>query len=248
MEIELAVKFTEIPFKFSPQPIQYKKLKPEHFTWANGQTTYVTIEPDKETGYVSKQLYETLKKDFGNSNTCIINIGVGRGKTTTACDIIHHYASLPDYVVILASPFKKLVQRDHKHLMERDRVYKVVNYEELENDEVDIEALVHSAQVHIITLNSLMFNPGEDNLQMSGRKSFYCNAIWRYCNENNKKVVFVFDEIHAGIHCFQEEFIFNLRAWKKLTHKCFLPFLPSVFVAGNINNSGNCIPNALAIA
>ena len=210
----------KIPFKLTPQPIQYKQLKPEHFTWAIGETKLDVIEPDAQ-GYVTDPLYKALEKDFDSRNTSIINIGVGRGKTTTACNIIHHFASKPEYVVILASPFKKLIQRDHKHILEKKGVYKIVNYEILENEEVKIHEIV-DAQVHIVTLNTLMFNPGEDNVQITWKKRAYCDSIKEYCRKNHKKVVFVFDEIHAGVHCFQEEFIFNLRAWEKLTHKCFV--------------------------
>ena len=219
--LEIEAEIISIPFKLSPQPIQYKKLRPGHFSWAEGEIKHEFIQPD-EQGYITEKLKQTLKDDAENDSTCIINIGVGRGKTTAICDIIHHYAQQENYVVILASPFKKLVQRDHKHIEEKNGNYEITNYEILDNPLTNIKGLAATSKVHIITLNSLMLNPGEENLQITARKHDYCYEIWDYCKKNDKKVVFVFDEIHAGIHCFQEEFIFNLRSWKEVTHKCFI--------------------------
>ena len=42
------------------------------------------------------------------------------------------------------------------------------------------------------------------------------------CKAQNKKVVFIYDEIHDTIHNFRQELIFNLWKWKNVIHKNFV--------------------------
>ncbi len=120
-------------WKLTPQPIDYKKLEPKDFPWAKFEDNpHIILDPD-EKGFISVQLTDLLVAAADKSETCIINIGVGRGKTSAAYNIINHFYDLEKYVVIMVAPFKKLVTRDFK---EFERKKHVVHYEMLDDRNV----------------------------------------------------------------------------------------------------------------
>jgi len=206
--------------------IQYKKVTSDDFEFGKFEEGLVELVAD-ESGYIGDDLLNKI--NFDKSDTTIINAGPGQGKTTAAYKIVDHYAKQDDYVVIVVSPFKKLVKRDYDHLEKQP--YKVANYEMLETIE---PSNITDSKVHIVTINTLLLNPGEDNFLMTKPKRDYIKGIREYCLEKKKKAVFIFDEIHAGLHTFQQKYIFNLLTWKKYTHKCFVlsaTFTESAIVA-----------------
>lgn len=205
-------------WKIYDTKIDYKKLSAENFTWATfDQDAHKYIEPDAK-GYVTEPLAKELISDAGLKETCLINIGVGRGKSTAAYEVIKHFYGLPEYIVIVLAPFKKLVERDFQIFKEYPDT---VHYEMLGNPKVG-DDLLKKAKLHFITINTLLGNPGEDNLEITREKRNYIKQIQQYCREAKKKVVFVFDEIHAGINVFTKEYALNLLGWHDITHKCYL--------------------------
>ena len=77
-------------------------------------------------------------------------------------------------------------------------------------------------RIHIVTANCLLGNPGEDAFINSQVKRYYLNRLSKYCETKDKKVVFIYDEIHDTIHNFKEQYIFNLWKWRKVIHKNFI--------------------------
>ena len=77
-------------------------------------------------------------------------------------------------------------------------------------------------RIQVVTANLLLGNAGEDSYKNSDKKREYLNNLKKHCEENDIKVVFIYDEIHDTIYNFKEELIFNLWKWKKVIHKNFI--------------------------
>ena len=138
----MSVKVT--PYKLSPNstPIEYKRVTPDDYMFGQFHQGLIQLVPNK-AGYIVDDLLNKLKSEYKKSDTTLINVGIGQGKTTAAYKIVDHYARQDDFVVIVVSPFKKLVRRDYEKL--RQRPYKVANYtmaEAQEEDEKEEENLV----------------------------------------------------------------------------------------------------------
>ena len=143
-----------IPHLF-PSPIEYTKILASRFL---------------EEGYSAKEvpfsfngdyIQDDFKKifDYEKEDTTIINVGVGHGKTTLAYDLIGYYLN-KNYVIIVASPYKNLVQRDLKELKIKYPDKTFVDYsmiaESLKDDFFEENlSLLLTAQIHIITIHSL---------------------------------------------------------------------------------------------
>ena len=65
-----------------------------------------------------------------------------------------------------------------------------------------------------------MGNPGDVAFEQKTKKSNYFSDLLEYCTERNKNVYLFFDEIHASIHNFKNEYINNITIWKNVVHKC----------------------------
>lgn len=211
-------------------PIEYKKVDPEVFKARGYQTEYVELEATN--GYISDQILNHVSVD--QENTVIINVGLGQGKSYASQQMMKHYYQ-NGYIVMIASPFKSLVLKDYTYLTETAGIPDdaIFNYNQLEKDRENIKALegkewsnyfkdISQKPVHILTINSLLGNPGENAfLQNSSKREYLNNILW-YCKKKNKKIVFFFDEIHETVPNFQNELMFLLRRWKDVTLKCFI--------------------------
>ncbi|MEZ4801143.1 MAG: DEAD/DEAH box helicase family protein [Gelidibacter sp.] len=225
---------------FKGIPIEYKKISQEDFD-SNQYNLIIneTIEPN-EDGYISDKLLPILTKDLENKNTTIINAGVGQGKTKAIIEVIAKYASNPDYLVIIAVPYKSLIEQyvnDCQKHYDKDKIFDLLSYEENLRGEkskkenwgyTDDESMLPFSsklrhhKIHIMTINALLGNPGEDNLFTSKVRSDYFNFVREYCQNTNKKLVWLFDEIHDSIHNFKEQFVYNLWNYHGLVHKTYV--------------------------
>jgi len=62
-------------------------------------------------------------------------------------------------------------------------------------------------------------NPGDNAFMQSSKKRAYLARLRKYCEKHNKKVYFIFDELHESVKNFKSELAYNWRLWKDLTHK-----------------------------
>lgn len=158
--------------------------------------------------------------DHSYRETVVLNIQTGIGKTTACYELIEQYAQ-KGYMVLVLSPFKKLVQKDYNALVNRG--LKVFNYENLE-----VLTTTNSNQqylecdVQVMTINCLLQNPGEDAFAQAGVKQRYLNDIYNHCFNTEKKVVLFFDEIHESIKNFHAEYVPSLLHWADVAHKCYI--------------------------
>lgn len=213
---------------FEDFPIEYKKINPIDFSTALSernieeegvgfQTELTILEVDE---YLNEPLNNAL--DLDEKNTVVINASVGQGKSYAIIQTIkRYYEAEEEYLIFVASPFVSLVKQYcediHKDAgIPKEQIY---NYDNLgRNEEVDY----WNRAVQVVTVNTLLGNPGENGFKNSDKKRTYLNSLVSKCERNNIKVVFIYDEIHDSYYNFKEEYIFNLWKWKNVIHKNFV--------------------------
>lgn len=213
-------------------PIEFKEINPSDFPgYIIDGGNKIIISPDTD-GYIGEQLKSVIKLE--DNNTVIINAGVGQGKSTTCIDIAFEYYNLTNekgdnkYVVIFVAPFKTIINQYNKKLINKGVLpNKIFNYKDLAKANIKEVSIL---PVHILTINTLIGDYGEDAFMQSRIKREYLTSIINYCTKKDKKVVFIFDEIHEYIGSFKSKFIFNLWKWYPILHKSFL--LSATFTEG----------------
>ncbi|MEC4115272.1 DEAD/DEAH box helicase [Myroides pelagicus] len=203
----------ELITPFNDYPIEFKELNPEDFESFNVPDKII-IEPNTD-GYINEVLQNAI--ELSTKNTVVVNAGVGQGKTYSIIQLVKQYYELEEYVIFIASPYMSLVQQYYDKTIDcgipEDKIYRYENIGT--NRDINPEY----SKVHILTVNALLGNPGEDALINSQAKRDYINQMVKYCEESNKKAVFIYDEIHDAIHNFKEEYIFTLWKWRNVIHK-----------------------------
>ena len=202
-----------------PDPIEYKKVEAKYFN--DSGFTADEIQFSFSGKYIKDDFLKKLNKI--KNDTTVINIGTGDGKSYVAHYLINQYAEL-GFIVMVASPFIVLTNRDFYELKNViNENIKIVNYGELSS--LNVSEYVQ-ADIHCITINSLLGNPGGDSdnplKEQSEIKKRYLNELKDQCVKDNRKVVFFFDEIHSGIANFKLNFIHNLYRWSNITFKAFV--------------------------
>ena len=198
-------------------PIEYKKVQASYFNTRDRRFDAVEILFEFTGRYIGKEFIQQL--ELGKSDTTVVNIGTGDGKSFTANRLIKFYAE-NGYIVIVAFPFILLTGENFERIKNSlNPDISIVNYQNL--DQKNLEEYVQ-ANVHCITINCLMGNAGKDRKGQLKVKKQYISRLQEYCSVNNKEVIFFFDEIHAGIHNFTFNLSNQLNGWKKLVKKVFV--------------------------
>lgn len=205
---------------FDDYPIDFRRIDPEDFSTFDVENSgnKKILVPD-ENNYINSSLQESIK--FDRKNTVVVNSSVGQGKTFAIIRIVKKYYELSDdYIIFVASPFVSLVDQYEKKIIQvgipDSSTYR---YEKI-GDQRFLDYT--EKRVHVVTANLLLGNPGEDAFINSEAKREYLNRMSQYCEQNNKKVVFIYDELHDSTYNFKEEYIFNLWKWRNSIHKTFV--------------------------
>ncbi|WEK69471.1 MAG: DEAD/DEAH box helicase family protein [Candidatus Chryseobacterium colombiense] len=203
-------------------PIQYKEIRPTDFEGYNISDEDLIIIKEDEKGYISDFLGSNI--DLSIKDTTVINASVGQGKTTALVDMVKRYHQDNNYMVLLVSPFKSLLDQYYSSLLSKGIPYKdIFDYRALEDENFDDEnSDPINRRIQLITFNFLLGNSGETYLKQSSKKTEFIDEILGKCKEENRKVVLIFDEVHDAIHNFKEELVFNLFRWRKYVHKIFV--------------------------
>jgi len=216
------------PELFEDFPIEYKKINPVDFKVSllerssaeegtGFQTELINLKVDE---YLNEPFNEAI--DLKEKNTVVVNASVGQGKSYAIIQTIkRYYESKEDYLIIVASPFVSLVKQYCADIHKDGGVpeEQIYNYDNLgRNEEVDYL----SRAVQVVTVNTLLGNPGENGFKNSDKKRNYLNALVSKCERNGIKAVFIYDEIHDSYYNFKEEYIFNLWKWKNVILKNFV--------------------------
>lgn len=224
----------ELPnLHFQDFPIEFKEINPSDFKTihtidseeeVSSSNVFIVdekiqIEADDD-GFINETLQANI--DITKKNTVVINASVGSGKSYAIIQTIKEYFNSDDkYLIIVATPFVSLVEQYVKdiHTDAQVPVEQIYNYVHLGRDfSIDYR----TRKVQVVTVNSLLGNPGEDKLINTNTKRVYINTLIQKCKDENIKVVFIYDEIHDAIQNFKEEYIFNLWKWRDVIHKNFI--------------------------
>lgn len=202
---------------FDDFPIEYKQINPEDFPGFN-VADKIIIKPNAD-GFINDELQAAI--DINEKNTVVINAAVGQGKTFSIIDIVkQYYHSSEDFLIFIASPYKSLVEQYYNKVISSGIPQEQVYRYEWIGKKKELDAW--NSRIQIITVNTLLGNPGDDSLINNDEKRNYINYLVKQCETNNKKVVFIYDEVHDSIHNFKEKYIFNLWKWRNVIHKNFL--------------------------
>lgn len=201
---------------FSDFPIEYFQLNKEDFSKFQVDKTFIKTS---DYSYLSNVLETHITLE--DKNTVVINTPVGNGKSYGIIQTIKRfYDAKEDYLIFVAAPFVSLVEQYYQdiHKITGIPVDSVYNYNNIgRNDTSYLDK-----RIQVVTANLLLGNAGEDSYKNSDKKREYLNNLKKHCEENDIKVVFIYDEIHDTIYNFKEELIFNLWKWKKVIHKNFI--------------------------
>lgn len=201
---------------FTDFPIDFKQINPSDFPEFSVNEKTI-IQPDSE-GYILESLL--AKIDLNEKNTVVVNAAVGQGKTTAILEIVKKIYDTTDYLIFIASPFVSLVEQYYNKTVglriPEDDIYR---YEWIgKNRNRD----AWDSRIQIVTANCLLGNPGNDSIVSAVDKRKYINYLSNKCNQNNRKVVFIYHEIHDSIHNFHPRFVFSLWKWRGVIHKNFI--------------------------
>ena len=224
---------------FNDFPIDYFKVRPIDFesiiqargfvstTQANEfinnflENNPVNTIALNEEGFIGEALNDLI--DHSQKDTTIINCAVGQGKTTSILkNLKKQFDENPDLFIIIAVPYVSLIEQYERDLINigvsPDDIF---NYSKLGSKIEDggKDYLQLNRRFHIVTANTLLGNPGENALMQSEPKHNYLKKFPSLLEENNKKAVLVFDEIHDTIHNFSSIGIIHLFIWEKVLSK-----------------------------
>ena len=211
----------DIPFKVNNQSIDYFKIPIDRLI-KDGFTAKKIEIPNVPGGFLNFER-DFQKFKMTDKETVIFNFQVGKGKTTICYELIKKYSESGN-IVIVCSPFKKLVEKDYSELTLANPSTIIRNYiqiDDLIKDDFTISDFV-KCNIHVMTINCLLQNPGNDRFEQSAIKRDYLNAIKQYAKHNKKKVIIFFDEIHESISNFHSILLPSLYSWKEFVHKCFI--------------------------
>lgn len=223
---------------FEDIPIEFKEINPIDFNEYYSVDEKIIIEPNEE-GFISDVLQPIFDEGFDTQNTVVINAGVGQGKSHSVINMLTKYANSDDYLVIVAVPYNNLINqyvKDISQLISPSRIFNFLNIQDvyfgekskeenfflIEDTDLINEFKVTNYDVHVLTINALLGNPGDTKLFQAMKKTRYFNKLRGYCEKANKKLVLILDEVHDSIHNFREEHLYKLWNYQDLVHKIFI--------------------------
>lgn len=218
--------------------IEFKKISRDRAfgKWADDTQSKTKVPKiDKKTGWLNN--LTTILKNSKNKETILINVGIGRGKTTSIYKHVKYLYNNTNEVVIMASPFKVLVQKDYDGLVKESiPPGDIQNYLEIQGLRKHYNSLSPSAskkeiekkhinkkRIHIISFSSLIHNPADVSYFSSKSMKQYVQGILDHLKSKEKKVTLIMDEIHESVRNFSPEYIFNLYRFK--------PYIKKVVIA-----------------
>lgn len=202
---------------FQDFPIEYKQINPEDFSSAGFDVEEkVIIEPNGD-GYI----FDALRRVIGISDkkTVVVNAPVGYGKSYAIIKLIKAiYDIKPKSKIIVATPFVSLVEQYVTDINKVGNVPSsdIYSYSNLGRNKKES---YKDKRVHVLTVNTLLGNPGEDGFKNSDAKRLYIDNIIDESFKDNSEVFFIYDEIHDAIQNFKEEFMLYLWKWKNVIHQ-----------------------------
>jgi superfamily II DNA or RNA helicase len=200
----MEIRLKQIPVQIDLEiPFEFKEINPSDFLGYEVEEKII-IEPDGN-GFIYNSLNEVF--DFDTNNTLVINAAVGQGKSFAVNKFAkEYYVGQGNYKVFIVVPFISLIAQYYNKLLELEiPENEIIDYQKLKEYEDK-----NSPTFHLITINSLLGNFGENAISQSEIKKEYLNGLVSYCKANHFKAVFFIDEVHDSSKNFKELFVLNL--------------------------------------
>lgn len=208
-------------------PIDFFSFNEENFNPANEEKEYLfTSEKlELEEGFIGNSLFEKI--DFDTKETCVVNCAVGQGKTHAILHSIKEYLNTEDSIdtfFVIAVPLVSLVTQYQKDLIDMGfEENQIFSYESI-SDEIPESGESYrsmNCKIHIVTVNTLLGNAGENSILQSERKYNYIKAFAEDLSTHGKQLIIIYDEIHEAIRNFSETGIaylwhFQSTIWKNI--------------------------------
>ncbi len=210
---------------FSSLDIQFKELNHSDFIGYEFEESQKTIIEPNESGFISDNLNDII--DLNKNDTTIINASVGQGKTVAILKFIERYFKANKYhnenfLIVVITPFKSLNVEYKRKITESSQLDNICfDYQELEEfgvSERNFKEFIKKP-IQLISIKSILGDPGTIAPKQSDIKRKYYEALIESCKKQNKKVIFIFDEIHESTDSFNPRYIFNLFKWREVVHK-----------------------------
>jgi len=191
-------------------PIDFMRLEESDFKGLDAKKTQVEL---KSSGYLmDSNIFKIIK--LKEPGTVVVNSGVGQGKSRFAIEMAVEYFSFTmqkkdKYTIIFAVPYKSLISQYKRNIIHTIRNYYastliIPDYNKLN---LPTDSLF---PIHIMTIDCLLGNPGENSVEQNKKKQEYLDGIIKYAQDTQRKIILIFDEIHDGIDNFKQDLIFNL--------------------------------------
>ena len=231
MSIYKNYRYTQVDrSKYQPlKKIKYTRIQDDPgFDREVYNVTFPNLGLPDDHGYYTESILRIINSDR-RSYLNIINIGVGQGKTTAIYKLIQQYYE-EGYKVIVASPYHTLVEKDYNAIISGNILVgrksipheKVFKFSDLsEYSSVGTYNELSEKDIHVMTINMLLGNPGSDNMRQAEHKREYLRVLQEKWKSQGREVVIIFDEIHESIHNFKPELIFNLFGWLNMVYQCY---------------------------
>lgn len=208
----------ELPNKhFQGFPIDFKQINPDDFTSVGFSVDEKVIIEPNDDGYIFDALNDNIS--MSEKNTVVINAPVGYGKSYAIIKLIKAiYGINKRSKIIVATPFVSLVEQYVTDINEVGDIpiKDIYSYSNLGRNKKES---YKDKRVHVLTVNTLLGNPGEDGFKNSNAKRLYIDNLIAEADADESEVFFIYDEIHDAIQNFKEEFMLYLWKWKNVIHK-----------------------------
>ncbi len=213
-----------VPFN---SEIEFKEINHSDFEEFHFEDEAKTIIKPNGQGYISDNLNEVI--DLSKYDTTIINASVGQGKTTAVIKFIDWYLKQDDnYKIVIITPFKSLNDAYSSKIKKEIGEDLCFDYRELEgikefqNIESDFFESMFSKPIQLISVNSILGNPGTVSHKQSSVKKAYYEYLINQAKISQEKIVFIFDEIHESIRSFNTKFATTLFNWEEVVKKAII--------------------------
>lgn len=231
----------KIDFDLVDVPVEFKKITPDDFDETFYTSTIEHIKPN-DAGYISDELMPIFKVGIDTKNTVVLNAGTGQGKSKCILDIVSEYSKKSEYIVVFALPYNSLVEQYYnqcKAIVDEKDIFtfsklnddKTIKNNKKENknifevddtDEFLKTSSIKEYKIHIFTVNALLANAGDDSIFQGEARQKHFDDLINTSIKRQKKIVVIFDEIHASIYNFQEDLIYKLWRFKDIIHKNYI--------------------------
>ncbi len=172
---------SSLDFELQDLPIEFKEINPEDFDSLYYKVNPKQIISPNDAGYISNQIVDLIEESYDETNTVVVNAGVGQGKSYAVIEMIKNYARLDEYVIILAVPYNSLIKQyveditkeTNGNKISESKVFNMLDIEHfnfldsVENTELMNYGFVSDAdmiqpfkvsnyKVHVMSINSLL--------------------------------------------------------------------------------------------